>query len=482
MLALDALYGIMAAWLAVYGLNSLTLTLAYLFVRNKKPKAEAPAAWPAVTVQLPVYNELDVVERLIEAAVSLDYPRELLQIQVLDDSTDATAGLVRRIVERHVRSGVNISQFRRPRRTGFKAGALAAALPHAAGELIAVFDSDFVPPTDFLRRMVPHFASPDVGCVQARWSHVNREYSSLTQVQAIAIDAHFIVEQTARSRLGLFLNFNGSAGIWRRSCIDDAGGWQADTLAEDLDLSYRAQLAGWRIVYVPDITAPAEIPPQLDALRRQQSRWAQGSIQVARKLLPALLQSRQPWYIKLEGLLHLTGYLAHPLILATLLLTCPAVMVSSRMVPLVGYSFLAPFGPPLLCLIAQMDSGPGWWRRLRFAPLLLLLGMGLAFNNTIAIARGILGKSGSFERTPKFNVQGPQQGWRQSRYALPCTPLVWYELCLALLAFAVVNLAVARGFRSISYWHLLFAGSNLYVSLTSLSQANRATSRHRARA
>ncbi len=471
MLWLEIMYGFSAAWLALYGLNSLLLTAIYAWVRRRSLQTPPPPnAWPSVTVQLPIYNELHVVERLIAAAAALDYPRELLQIQVLDDSTDETTLVAQQAVARYAQMGVSIQHVHRSKRVGFKAGALAEGLHRSRGELLAIFDADFVPPPDFLRRVVPYFASSDVGCVQARWEHLNATYSTLTQVQAIGIDGHFAVEQRARSQAGFFLNFNGSAGIWRRACIEDAGGWQADTLAEDLDLSYRAQLAGWRILYVPDVSAAAELPPQLDALRRQQSRWARGSIQVARKLLPLLLCSDQPWRTKIEGAIHLTGYMVHPLSLVILLLTLPMVVTHSRLFAFVPYFLLATAGPPLLYLVAQAERGPGWWRQLRFAPLLLLLGTGLALNNTVAMARAVLGHKGEFQRTPKFDIRAGGDQWQASSYALRCTPLVWYELLLAMFALALALLTSRGGARPISYWLIVYALSYAYVAGLSLVQ------------
>ncbi len=471
MLLLEIVYGFLAVWLALYGLNSLLLTVIYAWMRRRGPPAAPQAdSWPMVTVQLPIYNELHVVERLIAAAAALDYPRELLQIQVLDDSTDETAVVARQAAARYAAMGVHIQYIHRSSRVGFKAGALAESFQCAAGKLLAIFDADFVPPVDFLRRVVPYFSSPSVGCVQARWDHLNRTYSVLTQVQAMGIDGHFVVEQRARSQAGFFLNFNGSAGVWRRECIEDAGGWQADTLAEDLDLSYRAQLAGWRILYIPHVLVAGELPPQLDALRRQQARWARGSIQVARKLLPSLLRSDQPWYIRIEGASHLTGYMVHPLILATLFLTLPMILTNSQMSALVPYFLLAATGPPLLYLVAQAERGPGWWRELRFAPLLLLLGVGLALNNTMAIAGAFLGDKGDFQRTPKFDIRNGRDQWQDSTYVLRCTSLVWYELMLTFFALALALLAWRGQGHPISYWLVVYALSYAYVAATSLIQ------------
>jgi cellulose synthase/poly-beta-1,6-N-acetylglucosamine synthase-like glycosyltransferase len=483
MLLLETVYGILAAWLALYGLNSLLLTVVYAWIRRRalRPVAQ-PGSWPSVTVQIPIYNELYVVERSIAAAAALDYPRELLQIQVLDDSTDETTLIARRAAARFAQMGVDIQYVHRSRRDGFKAGALAHGFHRATGELLAILDADFVPPKDFLRRVVPYFSAPTVGCVQARWDHLNRTYSILTQAQAMGIDGHFVVEQRVRSQAGFFLNFNGSAGVWRRACIEDAGGWQADTLTEDLDLSYRAQLAGWRILYVPDVRVAAELPPQFDALRRQQARWAQGSIQVARKILPLLLGSEQPWRVKIQGALHLTGYMVHPLLLTTLVLTLPMVLTNSRVSPLVPYCLLATAGPPLLYLLAQTERGPGWWRELRFAPMLLLVGMGLALNNTVAVARAFLGRRGEFQRTPKFAIQDGEDRWQNSAYALRCTSLVWCELLLATFALALASLASGGEARPLSYWLVIYALGYACVAAVSLIQAVQARRKEAVRA
>jgi len=469
---LTLLYGLLAAWLAIYGLNSLVLMVLYLWTRNRsKDAVPEPDQWPSVTVQLPIYNELHVVERLIGSVAALDYPRQLLQIQVLDDSTDETSAAAHCAVARYAQQGLDIQHVRRPDRGGFKAGALAHGLKTATGELIAIFDADFLPPREFLRRVIPFFYDCEVGCVQARWDHLNRNYSALTRAQALGVDAHFVVEQQARHQMGLFLNFNGSAGVWRRECIEDAGGWQADTLTEDLDLSYRAQLAGWRIAYLPGVRVPGELPPQFDALRRQQSRWAQGSIQVARKVLPLLLRSNQPWWVKLQGALHLTGYLVHPLLLCTLLLSVPLVLSNGRVSAWVPYWFLATAGPPLMCLVAQRQQGSGWWRELRFAPLLLLIGMGLALSNTLAMARGLLGKQAEFQRTPKFAVRNDQGQWRDSAYRLHYTRLVWYELLLAAAAAASAVWAHRGPARPLTYWLLIYALAYACVAAMSLAQA-----------
>jgi hypothetical protein len=345
---------------------------------------------------------------------------------------------------------------------------LATGLTQARGEFIAIFDADFLPPADFLRRVIPYFGDPDVGCVQARWGHLNRHYSSLASAQALGIDGHFIVEQTARSRTGLFLNFNGTAGVWRRDCIEDAGGWQGDTLTEDLDLSYRAQLRGWRIEYVPNVVVPAELPVQISALKRQQARWAQGSIETSLKLIGPLLSSRQPWAIKLEGILHLTGYVVHPLMLLTVLLTLPMSFSSSWVLSVSPWLMLMAAGPPLLYLAAR--NGEPWHRRLRLLPLLELVGIGLALNNTWAIVKAIVGIQHGFLRTPKFGLRQTDDSWVTRQYALSRDPFTWGEFLLSV--YALVLLVTPGITRAFVPWLILYAGSFGYVASISLHQSH----------
>ena len=469
MIVIEILYVVCVSLLSLYGLNNLVLTWIYARHRHDPaPAPPAPAQWPRVTVQLPIYNELYMAERLLAAAARLDYPRDRLEIQVLDDSTDATRELVARQVERLQQLGLDVVHVTRVDRTGYKAGALAAGLDQATGELVAIFDADFLPEPDFLRRLVPHFAEPDVGCIQARWGHVNRDYSIFTQTQALGVDGHFVVQQTARSRAGLFLNFNGTAGIWRRACIEDAGGWQGDTLTEDLDLSYRAQLRGWRIAYLPDVVVPAELPAQISAFKRQQARWAQGSIETALKLMSTFLRSDQPWYVKVEGSLHLTGYLVHPLMLAVILLTFPMSFSQSWVILGLPWLVITAIGPPLLYIVAQVAGSDRWRYHLRFLPLLVALGMGLSLSNTGAVLRAVLGVRGEFKRTPKFNIQQSADTWVGSMYALRGDWLVWAELLLA--GMVLVLLAMPSTRWTFVPWLLLYATGFGYVALINLYQ------------
>jgi glycosyl transferase family 2 len=430
------------ALLMLYSLHRLVLLWRTWRVR-KSPKL-APAAvadWPRVTVQLPVYNERRVIERLIDAVARLDYPADRLEIQVLDDSSDETTAWAGRAAARHAVRGVDIRVLHRARREGFKAGALADGLRRARGEFLAVFDSDFVPGPGFLRRALAHFADPGVGMVQARWGHLNRHGSALTAGQAVLVDSHFSIEHETRMRCGLFFNFNGSAGVWRRTCIEAAGGWTHDTLTEDLDLSYRAQLAGWRFVYDDTIEAPAELPGNLEALKSQQRRWVRGSIQTARKILPRLLSRPLPASVKFEALVHLTINLAYPLLLSQLVLS--ALTVTGRF-PL-ALAGLMQAGPIVLgaafLTAGQLVRGS---RRglVRDVTAAVMLGIGLSVNNARAAFAGLAGPAGEFERTPKA-------GSSESRgrpYATARRLAGRAELFLALY-FAAVAVLAARGGR-----------------------------------
>lgn len=469
------LYAVGLIGLSIFGINSLILTLLYYRSRNKLPgysQIESdPQTLPQVTIQLPIFNERYMVERLLESVVHLDYPPEKLQIQVLDDSTDMTASLVRTLVAHYQAKGKNILLIQRKDRSGFKAGALIEGLKQASGELVAIFDADFVPPRDWLVRTVPAFEDQSLGCLQTRWGHLNYDYNYLTKAQALGIDGHFVIEQTARSRNELFLNFNGTAGIWRRKAIEDAGGWQADTLTEDLDLSYRAQLRGWRIGYLPDVVVPAELPAQIEAFKSQQFRWAKGSMQTLRKLVPMLLHSSQPIRVKLGGLVHLAGYAVHPLMLMVLLLTLPVGLFVGSIMHFFAFTSLIAFGPPILYLLTRTQRTPRFRDRLRVLPLLILLGFGLSLNNTIAVLQGLFGKGGEFKRTPKFNLQNRQGSWIGSAYSLSHGTMVWGELALAAYALLTIILLVPAVGWEIGPWMMVYVAGYLYIAGLGLVQS-----------
>jgi cellulose synthase/poly-beta-1,6-N-acetylglucosamine synthase-like glycosyltransferase len=470
------LYLLTVLLLAAYGVSSLVNTGLYLRVRTTDHRAKPappPASWPKITVQLPVFNEKYTVVRLLRAVSNLDYPRGALQIQVLDDSTDETANLVRQLVEEYRAAGLDIQRVHRQRRRGFKAGALREGLRRATGEYIAIFDADFLPAPDWLRRTVPRFADPRVGCLQTRWGHTNREYNSLTREEALAIDGHFIVEQTARSRSGLFLNFNGTAGIWRRACIEDAGGWQPDTLTEDLDLSYRAQLRGWRIEYLPEVVVPAELPSQVEAFKKQQFRWAKGSFQVVRKILPQVFKRKDlPWRVRVMAMMHLTGYFVHPLMLAMLLLTLPTGIEAPVAFRLVPFAFLAGLGPPLMYLVARGQDSPPLHERLKLIPLMTVAGFGISLSTSIAVLQGLMGTgSAIFTRTPKLDeTNSPRRHGVDRAYLEPISPLVWGELALGVYALATaIVLSPSVGWQIVP-WMMVYSAGYFYVAGMNLFQ------------
>jgi len=409
-----AIYGAAQALILVYACHHyVTLWRCHRAPARRVP--EPPPRCPVVTVQLPIYNERRVAERLIDAVAALDYPAGLLEIQVLDDSTDETRAIAAAAVARHRARGIDIRHVTRGSRHGFKAGALAHGLSLARGEWIAVFDADFMPRADFLKRAVAHGADARVGLVQSRWGHLNRGRSALTAAQAVLLDAHFMLEHQARERHGLFFNFNGTAGLWRRACIEDAGGWSHDTLTEDLDLSYRAQLGGWRFVYDPAIESPAELPDDLEALKSQQRRWARGSIQTARKLLPSLWRAPLPLGLKLEATVHLTCNVCYPLLLVLALLLLPVMLVTAGAGHTrAGWALQAGiaacgFLPVMLFLAEGQRAGGGAGRsRVREVLAALALGVGLSINNARAVIAGLGGRVGDFERTPKTGDGGPR--------------------------------------------------------------------------
>lgn len=411
--------------LFLYGLNAYQLLVIHWWNRRRIRQAvcpDPPAEWPSVTVQLPLYNERYVARRLLEAVGRLDYPSDRLEIQVLDDSTDDTGAIVAEVVSQLRARGLTVVYLHRRERTGFKAGALAAGLKEARGEFVAIFDADAVPEPDFLRRTIPHFTDARVAVVQTRWGHLNRDFSLLTVAQAYAIDGHFAVEQSARFWGNLLLNFNGTAGVLRKAAIEDAGGWTHDTLTEDLDLSYRAQLRGWRIVYRPDLVCPAELPVLITGFKSQQRRWAKGSMQTALKLLPAVARARLTLWAKYQAFIHLTYYMIYLAMLTVVLLSIPllgATEVAPEGNVLLGVSLtlaLGVLGPGFLLVYAQRVVDPGRWRRLWRLPATLIIGVGVAWSTSLAVLNALWGRDLEFVRTPKFGI-GPAGGdWRDKAY------------------------------------------------------------------
>ncbi len=410
--------------LSIYGLHRYYLVYLYLKNRHKAPRPQKSfEELPRVTIQLPIYNERYVVERLLEAVTRIDYPRNRLEIQVLDDSTDETRIVCSRLVSEYARAGHPLSYFHRENRAGFKAGALEEGLKKATGEFIAIFDADFVPPPTIIYELIRHFADPQVAVVQGRWTWINRHTSNLTEVEAILLDGHFVIEHGARNFSGRFFNFNGTAGMLRRSAIEESGGWQHDTLTEDTDLSYRAQLNGWKFVYDPQIVCPSELPVEMNSFKTQQARWAKGLIQTGKKLLPIIWRSPQPLKVKLEATFHLTANIAYPLMVLLSLILLPALIVRFYQ----GWFQMLYIDLPLFLastcsvssfyMVAQRELDPrGWLSRLKYVPLLMATGIGLAVTNSKAVIEALLGIESAFVRTAKYRVEGREEGWERKKY------------------------------------------------------------------
>jgi len=436
-LALLIPYFIVLIILAAYGGHRYWLV--YLYYKKKKNKTTEPAArfedLPRITVQLPIFNEQYVVDRLLDAVCKLEYPREKLDIQLLDDSTDETVEVARELVERYAALGHPVTYLHRDNRSGFKAGALAEGLKTAKGEFVAIFDADFVPPPAFLLKCIHHFTDPKIGMVQTRWTHINRNYSFLTEVEAILLDGHFVLEHSARFRSGVFFNFNGTAGMWRRVAIDEAGGWEHDTLTEDTDLSYRAQLKGWKFVYLQDVECPAELPVEMTAFKTQQARWAKGLIQVSKKILPKVLASDAPRNVKVEAWYHLTANLSYPLMIVLSVLLLPAMIIRFyqgwfQMLYIDLPLFMAStFSISSFYLVSQKELFPkSWPRALLYLPFLMALGIGLTITNTRAVLEALVGKQTAFARTPKYRVESKKDKVGATKYRKRLGWVPWIEL------------------------------------------------------
>ena len=473
-------YVAVLAVICVYGLHRYWMVGVFLTRHRRAPFDAGPSQrfeqLPRVTVQLPMFNERHVAVRVIEAACGIDYPRDRLEVQVLDDSTDESAGIARRCCDRLAEAGHNVRYIHRHNREGFKAGALADGLRFADGEFIAVFDADFVPPPDVLRRSIHHFTDGGLGMVQLRWTHLNRHDSLLTEIQAMFLDGHFVIEQTARASSGRWFNFNGTAGVWRRSCIEDAGGWQHDTLTEDTDLSYRAQMKGWRFLYLPAVACPAEVPPTVGAFLTQQHRWNKGLIQTAIKLLPRIMTSRAPLGIKIEAWFHLTSPLVHVAILLLAVLVAPLLLLpwhsgSFDINPNVAFGvggMLLVLGTLAACtfyVASQWAQGTSLWHTVARLPALMSLGIGISLTNTRAVAEALLGRRTPFLRTPKYNgaaSSAPDPLLRRRRWApLGAMELVLGSVMLVCLVAALVQPETLIGAPFV----LLFACGYLGIGL-----------------
>src|SRR6476619_70125 len=472
-----AVYFFVLVVLAVYGWHRYYLV--YLYMRNRDRDASPGPLCdplPVVTVQLPLYNEMYVADRLIDAVCRMEYPRDRLEIQVLDDSMDETRSVAELAVRRCAAQGVDVKYYHRRNRHGYAAGALEAGLKVARGEFIAIFDADFIPSTDFLTRMMPYFTGDRIGMVQARWGHINQDYSLLTKIQSILLDGHFVLEHGGRNRAGRFFNFNGTAGIWRRAAIDDAGGWQHDTLTEDLDLSYRAQLRGWQFVFVPDLIAPAEVPGEMNAFKSQQHRWAKGSIQTCRKLLPQILRAKVPLSVKAEAFFHLTANFNYPLMVVLSVLMFPSMVIRYNMgwyemmlidVPLF---FAATFSVCNFYMMCQREIHREWRARIKYLPFLMSIGIGLCINNTRAVLEALLRKESEFARPPKYGIERDNDERAAKSYlqSVAVQPLI--ELALGLYFTATVFYALANQIYGTVPFLVLFQVGFLYTGLLSVVQ------------
>jgi cellulose synthase/poly-beta-1,6-N-acetylglucosamine synthase-like glycosyltransferase len=474
--------------LASYGFHRSSLVWMFYSSRHKRPRPLGMFSdLPSVTIQLPLFNEMYVVERLLDAVAGIRYPRDRFQIQVLDDSTDETQEICKRKIADLARRfpELTIDYIHRVDRSGFKAGALENGLQTAKGEFIMIFDADFLPLPDVLERSIHYFLDPKVAVVQCRWEHVNRDFSALTEVQALMLDGHFIMEHAGRNWSGRFFNFNGTAGMWRRAAIADAGGWQHDTLTEDMDLSYRAQLRGWKFVYVPEITAPAELPVEMSAFKSQQFRWAKGSVQVARKLLPTILRSNATFAQKSEAFFHLTNNLAYPLLVILSLLLVPNLALRGhhgwREVLMIDLPLF--FGTTLsiasfymasereIALMRNPAARPKFqWSTLKRLPLVMSVGIGLCVNQTRAVLEALAGRESEFVRTPKHGVRGKLESWSSKKYraAKSITPFI--ELGMASYFVLALVVAFTHGhYLSMPFLALFLYGFG-YVGWVSLWQ------------
>jgi cellulose synthase/poly-beta-1,6-N-acetylglucosamine synthase-like glycosyltransferase len=465
--------------LSVYGVHRYTMV--YVYYRDRKNYNPNPpqhfAELPRVTVQLPIFNEQFVIDRLIEAVCAMEYPHDKLEIQVLDDSTDETQAVAKGIVERYAAAGNPIVYIHRTNRHGYKAGALDAGLRVAKGEFVAIFDADFVPPTDWLMKVIHHFAEPQIGMVQTRWTHLNRDYSTLTQIEAILLDAHFVLEQGSRSRSGEYFNFNGTAGMWRIQAIADGGGWQHDTLTEDTDLSYRSQLAGWKFKYLPEVECPSELPIEMTAFKTQQARWAKGLIQTSIKILPVVFRSKATLRNKWEAIQHLTANLSYPLMIIMTALLVPSMIVRFYQgwfqMLLIDFPLFtaSTFSIAVFYVVSQRILFPkNWMKTFLYLPFLMALGIGLTVTNTKAVMEALFGIKSAFVRTPKYRVAKKGEVSQAAKYRKRLVLIPWIELALGGWFMAAIIYTFTNHNYFTAPFLILFVVGYWYTGLMSLLQ------------
>lgn len=472
-------YFISLTILFVFGSSGVVMVYYYFKHRKARhPKVGELREFPTVTIQLPIYNEQYVVGRLLDAVCNIAYLKENLEIQILNDSTDETTAIVEEYVRTYQAQGIDIKHIHRQTRAGYKAGALREGLKTSRGEYIAIFDADFVPKPDFLLKTLPYFfLDPKIGMVQTRWEHLNGDYSFLTRVQAMALDGHFVIEQNVRNKAGFFINFNGTGGIWRKECIIDAGNWEADTLTEDLDLSYRAQLRGWKFMFLNDVTSPAELPSEINALRNQQFRWTKGAIETARKILPRVWKSDLPLEKKIHSTFHLANNVVFPFIVIAALLNVPLVFIKHQGGYETYFAIMAMFvfafvGLFMFYLYSQKDVYPDWQRRMFLFPLFMAGSMGLSMNNTKAVIQGLLKKKTEFIRTPKYQIVNKKGTWTDKKYSpVHVSLLVVLEALLSVYCFFGVAASIYFVELAAVPFQLLFATGYGTVAFLSMKHA-----------
>jgi len=471
--------------LFTFGSHSFIMVYFYLKYRDKRDDFSGVLKeFPLVTIQLPVFNEMYVVERLIKSTCEIDYPIDKLEIQVLDDSTDETVDIVAKKVKEYQLDGFDIVHIHRDNRSGFKAGALKEGLVTAKGEFIAIFDADFIPKKNFLMVVLPFFNDPKIGMVQTRWEHINRSYSLITQVVALSLDGHFVMEQQARNKADYFINFNGTSGMWRKSCIYDAGNWEADTLTEDLDLSYRAQLKGWKFKYLTDFTTPAEVPSEINSVKSQQFRWTKGAIETCKKILPRVWKSKYPLKLKILSTYHLTNNIVFPFILIACLLNTPIVLIKNTGLYDTYFAFMSVFvlafiASFLFYLYSQKDVYDDWRKRVLLFPVFMAGSMGFSINNTKAIFQALINKKTEFVRTPKYLIVDKKDSWAGKKYShkkLSISVSVVFESIIAIYSFAGVVISVITLQISALPFQLMFTfgfGLVAYLSIKHVIESNR---------
>ena len=470
--------------LFTFGSHGFIMIYYYLKHRHQRDDFSAKLeSFPVVTLQLPIYNEMYVIERLIKTVCEIDYPIDKLEIQVLDDSTDETVEIVANIVKEYQLRGFDIHHIHRTDRSGYKAGALKEGLKVAKGEFVGIFDADFIPRKNFLQIVLPFFKDPKIGMVQTRWEHLNRAYSLVTQIQALALDGHFVLEQQVRNKAGYFINFNGTSGVWRKECIFDAGNWEADTLTEDLDLSYRAQLKGWKFRYLTDFTTPSEVPSEINSLKSQQFRWTKGAIETARKMLFRVWAAKLPLKTKIMCTFHLTNNIVFPFILVACLLNMPIVLIKNTglydtyfiFMSVFVLAFIASF---LFYLYSQKDVYEDWRSRILLFPVFMAGSMGFAINNTKAVFEALINKKSEFVRTPKYGIEGDKDKWQDKKYVHKKVVKfsVVFELIIALYSLAcVVVSAVTLQISAIPFQLMYTFGFGLvaYLSIKHVIDTNK---------